>query len=66
MPGQAGWSLAGSQKRDATDPIGGIDCTTNEAIRIVEAFLGASSVLPQVRDTWKRQTDLSFLSEEVS
>ena len=55
-----------SQKRDVTNVIEGINCITNEAIRIVEAFLGASSVLPQVRDTWKRQTDLSFLSEEVS
>ena len=46
MPGQAGWLLVGSQKRDATDAIGGINCTTNKAIQIVEAFLGASSVLP--------------------
>ena len=57
MPGQAGRSLAGSQKRDATDATGGIDSTTNEAIQIVEAFLGASSVSLRVRDAWKRVRD---------
>ena len=54
MPGQARRPLAGSQKRHATDATGGIDGTTNEAIQILEAFIGASSVSPRIRDAWKR------------
>ena len=54
MSGQAGRSLVGSRWADATDATGDIDGLTNEAIRMIEAFLGASNMSIRIKDTWKR------------
>ena len=54
MSGQAGRSLAGSQETAATDAIGDIEEPIVEAIQVIEAFLGSSSMSLRVKDAWKR------------
>ncbi len=53
MSGQANQLLVESQWSDIYNIVGGIDRSINIAIQTIKAYLGASNILPRIRDIQK-------------